>query len=139
VGAAAGHASAVCISTNDYLSKADPRHSTRNGELLLGLKIENTRALANVEETLAVPHAFRMGPGRHGHALGHRRARSAVSARYGGPRTSWPPAKNNVAFLEMVTPENVVDQIQAASWSAPYRTPKKPPRSSRHTNRPKPW
>lgn len=43
------------VSPADYLQLADPWPLNPNGELLLGLKIENTRALANAERTTRVP------------------------------------------------------------------------------------
>lgn len=59
------------ISPHEYLQRADPWPLNPNGELLLGLKIENKRALANVEATLAVPGiAFtEWGPGDMGFSL----------------------------------------------------------------------
>ena len=49
----------------EYMKRADPWPLNPNGELLLGLKIENKRALAKCEETAAVPGiAFaEWGPG----------------------------------------------------------------------------
>jgi len=43
------------VSTEEYMQKADPWPLNPNGELLLGVKIEDKVALANVEETLKVP------------------------------------------------------------------------------------
>ncbi len=53
------------VATRDYLDLADPWPLNPRGELLLGLKIENKRALANVEASLRVPGiAFaEWGPG----------------------------------------------------------------------------
>ena len=39
----------------EYLAKADPWPLNPDGELLLGLKIENKRALGNCEDTARVP------------------------------------------------------------------------------------
>jgi len=60
------------LSESEYLRRADPWPLNPNGELILGLKIENLRALANAEQTLAVPGlAFaEWGPGDMGMALG---------------------------------------------------------------------
>ena len=43
------------VSTAEYMQKADPWPLNPNGELLLGVKIEDKVALSNVEETLKVP------------------------------------------------------------------------------------
>ena len=59
------------ISPDEYLRKADPWPLNPEGELFLGLKIENKRALANVDATLAIPGiAFtEWGPGDMGFSL----------------------------------------------------------------------
>ncbi len=61
------------LSGNDYIRRADPWPLNPDGELLLGLKIENRRALANADETLAVPGIgfAEWGPGDMGLAFGH--------------------------------------------------------------------
>ena len=43
------------ISPDEYLDKADPWPLNPNGELMLGLKIENKRALANAELSTRIP------------------------------------------------------------------------------------
>ena len=43
------------VSPDEYLDKADPWPLDPNGELLLGLKIENRRALENVELSTSIP------------------------------------------------------------------------------------
>jgi 4-hydroxy-2-oxoheptanedioate aldolase len=43
------------IPPNEYLRKADPWPLNKQGELLLGLKIEDSHALANAEKTTKVP------------------------------------------------------------------------------------
>ncbi|MCH9009682.1 MAG: hypothetical protein IIC21_03545 [Chloroflexi bacterium] len=57
----------------EYMKRADPWPLNPNGELLLGLKIENKRALEKCEETAAVPGiAFaEWGPGDMGLSLGY--------------------------------------------------------------------
>ena len=55
---AGGQASAAEIwgvSEDDYLEKADPWPLDADGELMLGIKVENRRALSNVELTTSVP------------------------------------------------------------------------------------
>jgi 4-hydroxy-2-oxoheptanedioate aldolase len=43
------------IPANDYLRRADPWPLNKEGELLLGVKIEDSHALANAERTTKVP------------------------------------------------------------------------------------
>jgi 4-hydroxy-2-oxoheptanedioate aldolase len=133
------------VSVQDYLQMADPWPLNPNGELLLGLKIENVRALANVEQTLAVPGiAFaEWGPGDMGMSLGFPDAHDPP----------YPPAMqdarnrvlaackaNRVAFLEMVTPENVVEQIGAGVMVGAGRNAAAAAEiGRRHTRRPEPW
>ena len=59
------------LPVTEYLAKADPWPLNPQGELLLGLKVENKRALANRDSILAVPGiAFaEWGPGDMGMSL----------------------------------------------------------------------
>ncbi|MDE2889804.1 MAG: aldolase/citrate lyase family protein [Gemmatimonadota bacterium] len=61
------------LSAADYLEKADPWPLSPGGELMLGVKIENKRALANAEATARVQGlAFgEWGPGDMGMSFGH--------------------------------------------------------------------
>ena len=61
------------LSVADYLAKADPWPLNPDGELLLGLKIENRRALENCEDTARVPGISfaEWGPGDMGMSLGY--------------------------------------------------------------------
>jgi 4-hydroxy-2-oxoheptanedioate aldolase len=73
---AGGQASAARIwgvSPDEYLKLADPWPLNPDGELLLGTKIENRRALANADETLATPGIgfAEWGPGDMGLSFGH--------------------------------------------------------------------
>jgi 4-hydroxy-2-oxoheptanedioate aldolase len=100
----------------EYLEKAEPWPLNPSGELLLGLKIENVRALANCEETLAVPGIgfAEWGPGDMGMSLGHPDAHDPpypadmIEAR---ERVFAACKKYGIAFLEQVTTENVTQQI----------------------------
>ena len=61
------------VSTQEYLQKADVWPLNPNGELMLGLKIENKRALVDARLSATVPGiAFaEWGPGDMGMSLGH--------------------------------------------------------------------
>jgi 4-hydroxy-2-oxoheptanedioate aldolase len=127
----------------DYLSRADPWPLNPAGELMLGLKIENVRALASVEASLRVPGiAFaEWGPGDMGMSMGHpdrhdepypaemqaARARVLGACRAAG-----------VAFLEHVTPANVVGRLgEGVRIGAGSREAAEVGR--RHTGRTIPW
>ena len=62
------------VSVTEYIDRADPWPLNPNGELLLGLKIEDPRILQSVDEIAAVPGiAFaEWGPLDMGLSLGHR-------------------------------------------------------------------
>jgi 4-hydroxy-2-oxoheptanedioate aldolase len=104
---AGGQASAAKvwgIDPVEYIRRADPWPLNPEGELLLGLKVENRRALANAGETLAVPGvAFaEWGPGDMGIAFGHYDAHDPpYPADMDGARVRVLEAcaHNNVAFL----------------------------------------
>lgn len=104
------------IPVDEYFMRADPWPLNPRGELLLGIKIENTRALANAERTTQLPGlAFaEWGPGDMGMSMGHpdqhdepyppemqaARTRIMAACKAAG-----------LAFLEQVTPENVTRRI----------------------------
>ena len=139
-----GHASRIWgLSPRDYMHKADPWPLNPEGELFLGLKIENKRALANVEESLSVPGlAFaEWGPGDMGLSLGFvdrhdppyppemQQARARVLAAC---------KANKIAFLNQVRPTDVTQMIDegvrvgAAGQEAAES-------GRRHTGRTMPW
>ncbi len=110
------HASEIWgISANEYLQRAEPWPLNPNGELLLGLKIENVRALANCEATLAVPGLSfaEWGPGDMGMSMGYADQHDPpyppemIEARN---RVFAACKANRLAFLEQVTPENVAER-----------------------------
>ena len=104
------------VPVEEYFARADPWPLNPRGELLLGIKVENTRALAGVERTTRVPGlAFaEWGPGDMGMSMGYpdqhdepypprmqeARARVIAASKAAG-----------LAFLEQVTPENVCKRL----------------------------
>ena len=133
------------VDASDYLQRADPWPLNPDGELLLGLKIENVRALANAEATAAVPGiAFaEWGPGDMGMSLGFPDAHDPpyptemVAAR---ERVLAACKANKLAFLEMVTPDNVVEQIERGVMvGAGRQAAAAADIGRRHTRRPEPW
>jgi 4-hydroxy-2-oxoheptanedioate aldolase len=104
------------IPVADYLDRADVWPLNPAGELMLGLKLEDRRALDQAEACIAVPGIAlaEWGPGDMGMSFGHEEAhdppyppemlaaRSTVKAACD---------KAGIAFLDIVTPENVEAQI----------------------------
>jgi 4-hydroxy-2-oxoheptanedioate aldolase len=104
------------LTVAEYMARADAWPLNPDGELLLGLKIENVRALANVEASVAVPGISfaEWGPGDMGLSMGHAtqhdppypadmlaaRSRVLAACRAAG-----------IAILEQVTPQNVIERI----------------------------
>ncbi len=104
------------VSPEEYLQRCDPCPLNRNGELLLGVKLESPEGIAHCEEILEVPGLgfAELGPGDLGLALGY------LSV----PRDPYPPdmkqarervfaacRKNCVPFLETCSPENIVAKL----------------------------
>ncbi len=106
------------IAVADYLERADVWPLNPGGELLLGLKIENRRALVQADASVAVPGiAFaEWGPGDMGMSFGHREAHDPpypadmLAAR---DRVKAACDQAGVAFLEIVQPDTVIAQIDA--------------------------
>jgi 4-hydroxy-2-oxoheptanedioate aldolase len=104
------------LAPHDYLERADPWPLNPAGELVLGLKIENRRALERCEESLAVPGiAFaEWGPGDMGMCFGHKDAHDPpyppemAAAR---ARVKAACERSGVAFLDLVRPDDVTRQI----------------------------
>ena len=104
------------ISAAEYMRRADPWPLNPEGELLLGLKIENKRALANAEASAAVPGIgfAEWGPGDMGLSLG-------FADRHDPP---YPPEMaearrrvlaacqaNGLAFLNQVRSHDIVEML----------------------------
>ena len=103
------------VSADQYLEKADPWPLNPRGELMLGLKIENKRALQNVEMTIRVPGiAFaEWGPGDMGMSFGYRNIPSPypVEMLEARDRVFIACKAAGVAFLEGASSNDVSDSI----------------------------
>jgi 4-hydroxy-2-oxoheptanedioate aldolase len=105
------------LPTPEYLKKADPWPLNPDGELMLGLKIENVRALSNVEASMRVPGIAyaEWGPGDMGMSLGFPDQHDApypdamLDAR---SRVLAACKANKVSFLNGVYTRDVVERIQ---------------------------
>jgi 4-hydroxy-2-oxoheptanedioate aldolase len=143
---AGGQAPAAAIwglSPEAYLDCADVWPLNPAGELILGLKIENRRALADVEASTAVPGiAFaEWGPGDMGMAFGHKDAHDPPyppEMRQARARVKTACDQAGVAFLEMVRADDVIDRI-AEGVRIGAATPEAAEIGRRHTRRTLPW
>lgn len=134
------------LSPSEYLLKADPWPLNPEGELMLGLKIENKRALWNVEASTRVPGISfaEWGPGDMGMSLGFadnhdepyppemEEARSRVLA-------ACKAAK--IAFLNTTRPDDVVKRIEEGVMvgAASRGGQEAAEIGRRHTGRKMPW
>jgi 4-hydroxy-2-oxoheptanedioate aldolase len=131
------------LSTAEYLRRADPWPLNPDGELLLGVKIEDRHALERAEETTRVPGiAFaEWGPGDMAFSFG-------ILKREPGP---WPDVMreararvlraaktNGIFFLNAVTTDDVESMIDEGVMigSADRDAAEK---GRRYTKRPVPW
>src|SRR5438034_11197958 len=105
------------ISADQYIDKADVWPLNPNGELLLGLKLEDKYALANAEENLKVPGiAFaEWGPGDMSLSLGVRNVGSGpmpAVLQQARARVLAATRARRIFFLNSVNATNVIDMIK---------------------------
>jgi 4-hydroxy-2-oxoheptanedioate aldolase len=101
----------------EYLERADVWPLNPKGELMLGLKIENVRALANAEAVARVPGLSfaEWGPGDMGMSMGYPNQHDEpypaemIAAR---ARVLAACKANGLAFLNTVKPEDVIQRIE---------------------------
>ncbi len=103
------------VGREDYVRKADPCPLNPEGELLLGLKIENLRGVSNIEQILKAPGIgfAEMGPGDLSMSLGYMSAPMPYPPEMQEARERVKAAcrENGIAFLERATPENIREKI----------------------------
>src|SRR5579871_1079413 len=111
------------VSNEEYENRADPWPLNPNGELLLGLKLEDKYALANAEENLKVPGiAFaEWGPGDMSLSLGVRGPNPERDPRMVAARAKVFAAckANHIFFLNSMNPANVIDMIKEGVMIGP--------------------
>jgi 4-hydroxy-2-oxoheptanedioate aldolase len=111
------------VSQDEYLDKADAWPLNPNGELLLGLKLEDKYALANAEEDLKVPGiAFaEWGPGDMALSLGVRGRNADQDPKMHAARAKVFAAckANHIFFLNSMNPANVIDMIKEGVMVGP--------------------
>ena len=139
-----GNASSIWGMTGqEYQTKADVWPLNPEGELMLGLKIENRRALENAEASAGVPGiAFaEWGPGDMGFSFGLPDAHDppyTVEMAGAQARVKNACESAGVAFLDGANPENVAQRIDEGVkiLSAGEETAEI---GRKHTNRTMPW
>jgi 4-hydroxy-2-oxoheptanedioate aldolase len=105
------------ISADQYIDKADVWPLNPNGELLLGLKLEDKYALANAEDNVKVPGiAFaEWGPGDMSLSLGVRNVGSGpmpAVLQQARARVLAATKARKIFFLNSVNATNVIDMIK---------------------------
>jgi 4-hydroxy-2-oxoheptanedioate aldolase len=130
------------VSQDEYLDKADAWPLNPDGELLLGVKLEDKYALANAEENLKVPGIgfAEWGPGDMALSLGVRgpgaeRDPKMVAAR---ARVFAACKANKIFFLNSMNPGNVVDMIKEGVMVGPA-SQQAAEIGRKYTNRKLPW
>jgi 4-hydroxy-2-oxoheptanedioate aldolase len=105
------------LGKEEYLKKADVWPLNPDGEIMLGVKIEDPHALNNAKETLQIPGlAFaEHGPRDFGFSLGYLEGRADPPVPEGvataGDRVLALCKKNGLYFLDNVLPDNVKKRV----------------------------
>jgi 4-hydroxy-2-oxoheptanedioate aldolase len=111
------------ISADEYLDKADAWPLNPQGELLLGVKLEDKYALANAEEILKIPGiAFaEWGPGDMAVSLGVRGPNPVKDPRMQAARSKVFAAckANKIFFLNSFAANDVIDMIKEGVMVGP--------------------
>ena len=110
------HAAAIWgVSRDEYVQKADPHPLNPDGELLLGVKIENVRGASNTEQILKVPGIgfAEVGSGDLSMSMGYLQRPTPIPPEMQEirDRVKAACAENGIAFLEGASPETVASKI----------------------------
>lgn len=133
------------LSLEEYLKKADVWPLNPDGEIMLGVKIEDRFALENTEEILAVPGlAFsEHGPRDMGLSYGHLEGRAdppvPPEVNAAGDRVLKACTKNGLAFLDNVLPDNVIKNLERGVMIGAGSKQESAEIGRRHTERKMPW
>lgn len=133
------------ISSREYLKRADVWPLNPEGEIMLGVKIEDRFALEYAEQTLAVPGlAFaEHGPRDLGLSYGYLDGRAdpplPAEVDAAGDRVLALAQKNGLFFLDNVLPDNVARQIDRGVMVGAGRREDSADVGRAHTKRKMPW
>jgi 4-hydroxy-2-oxoheptanedioate aldolase len=130
------------ITQDQYLDKADAWPLNPDGELLLGVKLEDKYALDNAEESLKIPGiAFaEWGPGDMALSLGVRGRDTVKDPRMVAARARVFAAckANKIFFLNSLAPDDIVDMIKEGVMIGPA-SPEAAEIGRKYTKRQMPW
>lgn len=129
------------ISSSDYTRRADPWPLNPKGELLLGLKIEDRHALEHAEESTSVPGIgfAEWGPGDMSLSFGVTRAAMPPVVVEARARVLAATKRAGIAFLNAVTPDNVVQMIDEGVRIGAGNSREAADNGRRYTKRTMPW
>jgi 4-hydroxy-2-oxoheptanedioate aldolase len=130
------------VSQDEYLDKADAWPLNPNGELLLGLKLEDKYALENAEASLKIPGIgfAEWGPGDMALSLGVRGPNPEMNPLMKAARARVFAAckANKVFFLNSMNVNNIVDMIKEGVMVGPA-SQQAAEIGRKFTNRQMPW
>jgi len=133
------------IDEKEYLKRADVWPLNSDGEIMLGLKIEDKQALGNAEKSIAVPGvAFaEHGPRDMGLSYGYLEGRAdppvPAEVQAAGDRVLAACQASKVFFLDNVLPDNVEAQIDRGVMIGAGRREDSAEKGRRYTKRKMPW
>ena len=133
------------LESREYLERADVWPLNPDGEIMLGVKLEDQQALANTEATLAIPGiAFaEHGPRDLGLSFGYLDGRAdpplPAEVNAAGDRVLAAATANGVFFLDNVLPDNVQKQLERGVMIGAGRREDSAEVGRRHTGREMPW
>lgn len=133
------------VTPEEYLKKADVWPLNPEGELILGIKIEDRHALENTEKSVAVPGiAFaEHGPRDMGLSYGYLEGRAdppvSPEVDAAGERVLSACKKNEVFFLDNVLPENVIERIKKGVMIGAGRRADSAEIGRKYSKRQMPW
>ena len=133
------------LDREEYLQRADVWPLNPDGEIMLGVKIEDQQALANTEATLAVPglafaeHGPRDMSLSYGHLEGRADPPLPAEVNAAGDRVLEAATANGLFFLDNVLPNNVNGQIDRGVMIGAGRREDAAEVGRAHTQRSMPW
>jgi len=133
------------VDPKKYLEIADPWPLNPNGEIMLGLRIEDWQALQNADKTLAIPGiAFaEHGPRDMGLSYGYLDGRAdppvPPEVQAAGEKVLSLCKKYHLAFLDNVLPENVEQKIREGVMIGAGRRQDSAEKGRLYTKRRMPW
>lgn len=133
------------ISQEEYFKKADVWPLNPNGELMLGIKIEDRHALANTDKSLQTPGLCfaEWGPRDMGLSYGLLGGQAdppfTKVLKEAGEKVEAACKKYHIFFLDNVTPQNVVQRIKEGVMIGAGRIEKAAEIGREYTKRKMPW